>query len=314
MLVTGGAGFIGSRLVDALLGAGHAVRVLDDLSTGQRENLDSRSQFIKGCVTDLSLVREVSEGVAGIFHLAAIASVDRSNHAWHGTHRVNQTGTISILDAARRLGGVPVVYASSAAVYGNQPLMPIKEDAPPSPQTAYAVDKLGSEMHAKVGAMVHAIPSIGLRLFNVYGPGQDLDSPYSGVINIFAKRIAEGSSMTIQGDGRQTRDFVYVDDVVKHFIAAFEATQTETFPSARIFNVASGQKTSIVELAKALVKISAKKVDIIYRTSRKGDISASIGDPMAARSSLGVSCDIPLLEGLRMLLSGLNQETKNACS
>ena len=219
-LVTGGAGFIGSHLGDALLAAGHSVRVLDDLSTGRRGQVDPRCDFVQGDVVDPQVVRAAMAGVAGCFHLAAIASVARGNEDWRGTHLVNQTGTVTVLDAARAAGSVPVVYASSAAVYGNLGDAVAHEDVRPAPLTAYGADKLGSELHAAVALQVHGVPSVGLRFFNVYGPRQDPHSPYSGVISIFAALVAGEGTVTVHGDGEQVRDFVYVGDVVAHLMAS----------------------------------------------------------------------------------------------
>ena len=188
--VTGGAGFIGSHLADALLAAGHRVRVLDDFSTGRAENLDPRCEVLRGDVCDPHLVRRAMLGSSGCFHLAAIASVARGNEDWLGTHRINLGGTIAVLDAARALGGLPVVYASSAAVYGRVEGV-ADEGLPPAPLTAYGADKRGSELHAAAARWCMACRRSGLRFFNVYGPRQDPDSPYSGVISIFARTIAE---------------------------------------------------------------------------------------------------------------------------
>ena len=239
-LITGGAGFIGSHLADALLAQGHKVRVLDDFSTGKMENLDDRCDVVRGDARDLSAVRRAMSGTDGCFHLAAIASVARGNEDWVGTHGVNQGATVTVLDTARTLGGLPVVYASSAAVYGSLEGT-AREDTMPAPRTAYGVDKLGSELHARVGAHVHGVPSVGFRFFNVYGPRQDPASPYSGVISIFADAIGAGRPITLHGDGRQTRDFVYVRDVVAHLVAGMRyCSETR---GAHVLNVCTGQET-----------------------------------------------------------------------
>ena len=200
-LVTGGAGFIGSHLCEALLARGDTVRVLDDLSTGKLENLPPNVDLIEGDVADLDVVRDAVNGVAGCFHLAAIASVERGITDWLGTHRANVTGAITVFDAIRRLPvKVPVVYASSAAVYGNVATMPITEQTERHPFSAYGADKYGCELHARVASHVHGIPTVGLRFFNIYGPRQDPLSPYSGVISIFCERISRGAA-----DRRQRR-------------------------------------------------------------------------------------------------------------
>ena len=207
---------------DALLAAGHRVRVVDDFSTGRAENLDPRCEVVRGDVCDPHLVRRALLGSSGCFHLAAIASVARGNEDWLGTHRVNVGGTVAVLDAARALGGVPVVYASSAAVYGRVQGI-ADEESLTAPLTAYGADKRGSELHAACGTLVHGVPTSGLRFFNVYGPRQVPDSPYSGVISIFARTIAGHQPVTIHGDGKQTRDLIYVADVVAFLLAGMEA-------------------------------------------------------------------------------------------
>ncbi len=244
-LVTGGCGFIGSHLADSLLADGHAVRILDDLSTGKRANKPEAATLIEADVADPRAVVRAMEGVDGCFHLAAIASVERANRDWLGTHRVNLSGTITILEAARG-GPIPVVYASSAAIYGDNPALPLAETAAPRPLSAYGADKLGCELHARVAGRVHGIPTTGLRFFNVYGPRQDPLSPYSGVISIFCERLRGGRGVTIFGDGGQTRDFVFVADVVRALRAALRRVSTE----AGVFNVCTGRASSVRDLAR----------------------------------------------------------------
>src|SRR5580658_7797789 len=219
-LVTGGAGFIGSHLCDALLARGDKVRVLDDLSTGRRANLPSQAGLIVGDIADPETALAATDGIDGCFHLAAIASVERGINDWLGTNRVNLSGTISIFDAIRRHGTkAPVVYASSAAVYGDCRTIPIPETAECRPLSAYGADKRGCELHAVTATHVHGIPTTGLRFFNVYGPRQDPKSPYSGVISIFCERIRNEMPVDVLGDGAQTRDFVHVSDVVTALMA-----------------------------------------------------------------------------------------------
>lgn len=302
-LVTGGAGFIGSHLVDALLARGHTVRVLDDLSTGRAENLPLDCTLVRGDVADPEIVRRAMQGVAGCFHLAAIASVARANEDWLGTHRVNQTGTICVLDEARRLGGMPIVFASSAAIYGGVSGI-AREDAAPAPMTAYGVDKLGSEMHARVATLVHAVPTLGLRFFNVYGPRQDPRSPYSGVISVFADAIRAGRPVRIHGDGQQSRDFVFVADVVAHLLAAMKRLDVQgdglALPTA--LNVCTGRETSILDLAHALGQACGRPSPIVHCPPRPGDIKRSIGSPALAIASLGVQARVALHEGLAITL------------
>jgi UDP-glucose 4-epimerase len=305
-LVTGGAGFIGSHLVDALLARGHSVRVLDDFSTGRAENLPSGCTLLRGDVADPQAVSRAMQGVAGCFHLAAIASVVRANEDWLGTHRVNQTGTITVLDEARHLGGVPVVYASSAAVYGVTDGI-AREDATPAPLTAYGADKLGSELHARVASLVHAVPTLGLRFFNVYGPRQDPRSPYSGVISLFADAIRTNRPIRIYGDGRQSRDFIFVADVVAHLVAAMGRLEHPAMPGSlpAVLNVCTGEETSVLQLADALGAACGRSVSIDHCPVRPGDIRRSVGSPALAKSVLGVEARMSLSDGLAATLRGL---------
>jgi UDP-glucose 4-epimerase len=301
--VTGGAGFIGSHLVDSLLAGGHAVRVLDDLSTGKRANLDARAELVVGDVGDAARVAAAAGGVAGIFHLAAIASVQRGNEDWAGTHRTNLTAAIHVFDAARRCGGaapVPVVYASSAAIYGDNPDLPLAETARPQPLSAYGADKLGCELHARVGGVVHGVPTAGFRFFNVYGPRQDPKSPYSGVISIFADRVRAKVACRIQGDGGQARDFVYVADVVAALRVGLGAATT----AAPVFNVGTGIATRIVDLARTLQRLAGSPAEPEFGPARAGDIRLSLCQP-ARLEALGWRPRVALEEGLRRTLASL---------
>jgi UDP-glucose 4-epimerase len=297
-LVTGGAGFIGSHLTDALLARGDRVRVLDDLSTGKRANLPPAAELLVGDVADPAAGARAMEGVDGVFHLAAIASVARGNEDWLGTSRVNLAGSIAVFDAARA-GRVPVVYASSAAIYGDRS-DPATEDALPVPLSAYGADKLGSEHHARAGFVVHRVSSVGFRFFNVYGPRQDPSSPYSGVISIFAGRLAAGQGVTINGDGRQTRDFIYVADIVQHLLAGM--AQAAATPGAVVLNACTGRETSVRTLADTLARLLGVRPAIAHGPARAGDIARSVGDPARARDLLGVSAATSLEDGLRATL------------
>ena len=301
-LVTGGAGFIGSHLADELLKRGAGVVVLDDLSTGRRKNLSAEIEFIHGSVLDTDLITKVAQGCAGIFHLAAIASVSKSNEDWIGSHRVNQTGTLAVFNASRALGGVPVVYASSAAVYGNQRVDRITEQAVVRPLSPYGADKLGCELHGHVAATLFGIPNIGLRFFNVYGPRQESSSPYSGVISIFAAKALGNLPITIYGDGRQTRDFVNVADVVSHLIKAMNLSKGSEKTSG-VFNVCTGKGKCVIELAEMIISLLNSSSPILYGPLRSGDIEISVGSPDAARSLLGISANVELREGLCKMMS-----------
>jgi UDP-glucose 4-epimerase len=305
-LVTGGAGFIGSHLCDALIAAGDTVRVLDDLSTGHRLNLATGATLIEGDVADPAAVAEAMEGVDGCFHLAAIASVEKGVTDWLGTHHANITGTITVFDTIRRQGRhIPVVYASSAAVYGDTVRGrdaaggAIAETERCSPLSAYGADKYGCELHAKVASHVHGIPTVGLRFFNVYGPRQDPKSPYSGVISIFCERIAAGLPIAIFGDGQQTRDFVYVGDVIRALLAGMALRPADS----PVFNVCTGIPTSIEALARLIADLAGKNLNVQTKPHRAGEIRHSLGAPALADHVLGLSSRVPLRTGLGKVLA-----------
>ena len=298
-LVTGGAGFIGSHLCDALVARGDRVRVLDDLSTGHLTNLPPGVDFQKGDIADPETAQAAMDGMDGCFHLAAIASVERGVTDWTGTHRVNLGGTIALFDAIRRSHNkIPMVYASSAAVYGDCQTNPIHEDCERAPLSAYGADKLGCELHAKVASHVHGIPTVGLRFFNVYGPRQDPRSPYSGVISIFCERIARSAPIAIYGDGAQTRDFVHVSDVV----AALLAGMALGAPGASVFNVCTGIATSVLDLAHTIASLVGSRLDHSFQPPRSGEIRHSLGDPTRLRARLNANDPTPLRAGLKEVL------------
>ena len=303
-LITGGAGFIGSHLADRLLADGHGVRVLDDLSTGKRGNLPPGAELVIADVADREALAHAMTGVAGCFHLAAVASIQRGNEDWPGTSRVNLGGTVAVLDAARSTGrhgaAIPVVYASSAAVYGDADGAAAVESMRPAPLTAYGADKLASELHAAVGWRVHGVPSVGFRFFNVYGRRQDPSSPYSGVISIFADRIAAGLPVTLHGDGMQTRDFIHVSDVVAHLAVGMESLASAQ--GAEVLNVCTGREVSVKSLAGLLSQLRGLEAVIRHGPARSGDISRSFGDPSRARQRLGVAARVTLEIGLAGLL------------
>ncbi|MFO1188794.1 MAG: NAD-dependent epimerase/dehydratase family protein [Alphaproteobacteria bacterium] len=296
-LVTGGCGFIGSHLADALIASGHRVRILDDLSTGRRENAPAAAEIIVGDVADGATVRRAMAGMNGCFHLAAVASVERSRLEWRETNRVNLGGTIEVFDAARgaKTGApMPVVYASSAAVYGDNTDVPLAEGAVTRPLSAYGADKLGCELHARVADVVHGVPSTGFRFFNVYGPRQDPASPYSGVISIFAQRIKRGDEITIFGDGEQSRDFVYVADVV----AVLQATMSKGPKGAAVFNLCTGRETTVMTLAQTLADLSGRPLRKRFEAPRAGDIRRSLGNPAAMVAAFSRPAETGLADGL----------------
>lgn len=307
-LVTGGCGFIGSHLVERLLSAGHEVAVLDDLSSGKRENLPPLVPVTVGDVADAELVKRCVNGCDGVFHLAAVASVDRSREAWLETHRSNLTGAIAVFNAAKDAGAggkpIPVVYASSAAVYGDNPNTPLKEDAATRPLSAYGADKLGCELHARVADGIFGVPVTGFRFFNVFGPRQDPKSPYSGVISIFAGKMAKGEQITINGDGEQVRDFVYVGDLVRFLTAAMAFPQA----GAPVYNVCTGRPVSVNQLAETLARLTGRPLDARRGPPRQGDARISIGDPSRLEAAFGMACDLPFDAGLGLTLAWLGQE------
>lgn len=298
-LVTGGCGFIGSHLADALQARGDRVVVLDDLSSGSRDNLPPGVELRLGCITDRAAVSSALRDVDGCFHLAAIASVEKSNQEWYWTHQVNLGGTVNILDAASMAKpSVPVVYASSAAVYGDLGRNLADEDALPMPRTAYGCDKAGCEMNARIVGSNRGLPTCGLRFFNVYGPRQDPSSPYSGVISVFADRLRQSQGLNIYGDGEQVRDFVHVSDVVRALLAAMGAAA----PSAPVVNVCTAQPTSILGLAGIMMDVMGCEVPITHANARLGDIRYSRGSPAKADRVLDWRAETQLRDGLTLLL------------
>jgi UDP-glucose 4-epimerase len=239
----------------------------------------------------------------GVFHLAAIASVDQSRRDWLGCHAVNLTGAINIFDAARRGDPPPrIVYASSAAVYGDSAAVPLTEIERLRPINAYGADKLGCELHGRVATLLHGVPTVGLRLFNVFGPRQDPASPYSGVISIFIDRLRRREAITILGDGRQVRDFIAVADVVEFFLAAMTAADC----AGEAFNVCTGHGTTILQLAETLGSVLGVKPELRFASARPGDIRMSIGDPARAAQALGTKARLSLRDGLARTVGMVN--------
>ena len=302
-LVTGGAGFIGSHLCDALLAAGNEVVVLDDFSTGKRENLDSSVQVIEGCITKPKSVAEAMAGVDGVFHLAAVASVTRSVEQWAETHRINQSGAVEVFDVAAQMK-VPVVYASSAAAYGDNINLPLDEVAETKPLSPYGLDKLVCEWQAQVGAHIKGLKSVGLRFFNVYGPRQDPKSPYSGVISIFADKLKLKEKIVIFGDGEQTRDFIYVADIVRTLQASMQKLESSQVMQL-VSNACTEKSVSVNELAAILSKVSGVSATIEHQAAREGDIKHSRGNAATMNKKLGVVANHSLEQGLEALWKSL---------
>lgn len=295
--MTGGCGFIGSHVVDALVAQGDRVTVLDDLSSGHCHNLNPAAQLVVGDVADAAQVAPLVAAAGAVVHLAAVASVDICTQQWLAAHRTNLTGTVTIFDAARA-HKTPIVYASSAAVYGDNPALPLTENAVPAPLSAYGLDKLTCEKQAEIGWCFHGIPSVGLRFFNVYGPRQDAASPYSGVISKFVANARAGLPLTFFGDGEQTRDFIYVGDIVTLILAALQCRE-----GAQVLNGCTGHTTSLKELAAAIGVAAQTPTQTTHAEARVGDIRHSLGAPDLARTLLGFSASTPLTEGLARLLA-----------
>lgn len=314
VLVTGGAGFIGSHTVDRLVAGGHRVVVLDDLRTGKRANLAHHGslRFADGCPVEL-VVADVSCGIfaplapvtaahgpiARVIHLAAQVSVVHSLANPLVDVAVNYVGTVQVLEYARATGVRKVVFASSAAVYGDTATVPVDEDAPCRPLSPYGVDKLASEHMLRAYASTHGLASTPLRFFNVYGPRQDPSSPYSGVISIFADRARAGRTITIFGDGQQTRDFVYVGDVAR---AVVTAALTDGGDGTAM-NVGTGRQTTVRQLAEIVVGLAGGGVEIVHAEARAGEIVRSCARVERARAALDFAAATELAEGLAATLA-----------
>jgi len=300
-LVTGGAGFIGSHIATRLLEGGHTVRVLDNLSSGKRENLAhlaGKVELVVGDVRDAERVAELSTGCDVVFHEAAIVSVPYSVEHPIETHDVNIEGTLNVLRAAQAKGVRRVVFACSAAIYGEEPEQPKVETMRPAPVAPYGVEKITGEQYLYCWSRLYGVETVSLRYFNVFGPRQDPSSPYSGVISIFVERMLRGAPITIFGDGEQYRDFVYVDNVVDANIAA----ATRPGISGRAYNVACGKKTSLNELAAMLARIIGRDVAPTHAPARAGDIRESLADISRARTELGYEPKVGVEEGLTRLV------------
>jgi UDP-glucose 4-epimerase len=303
VMVTGGAGFIGSHVVDQLLGRGCQVVVVDDFSTGKEENLaqwrgDERLVVVRADVAD-GIGRQVG-AVDRIVHLAAQTSVTRSLDEPLFEVRTNYVGTVQVLEYARAQRARKVVFSSSAAVYGDVDALPVGEDAPTRPLSPYGVDKRASELMLGAYSAVHGVPTTALRFFNVYGPRQDPKSPYSGVISIFAERAMTGRPLIIFGDGEQTRDFVYVSEVAATVVTACLGDAGD----GAVVNIGTGRETTVTELARQVVALSGGASDIRHEPARPGEIRRSLANVAAARALFGVDLGATTLaDGLRETLA-----------
>jgi UDP-glucose 4-epimerase len=297
-LVTGGAGFIGSNTVDELVRRGHSVVVLDDLSAGKEGNLlqvAGKFEFIRGSVTDLETVRKACRGVDYVLHLAARTSVPRSVKDPLETNRINVDGTLNVLVAARDAKVRRFVFAASSSAYGETPSLPKREDMTPAPISPYGVSKLVGEIYAQVFGRVYGLENVSLRYFNIFGPRQDPGSPYSGVLSRFITALLDGAPPVVYGDGKQSRDFTYVENVVHTNLLACEAANA----SGKVFNIGTGGRVTLNQTLKLLEKISGKTVQARYDPPRQGDILHSQADIELTRKMLGYTPRVSFEEGLR---------------
>ena len=296
-LVTGGAGFIGSTIVDALVARGDTVRVVDDLSSGRRENLAHLDtvELIEADLASPGLATTAVDGIDYVVHAAAIPSVFRSVQNPVSCHRANVEGTLLLLTAARDAGVKRVVYASSSSVYGDSPTLPKNEAMAPNPRSPYALQKLVGEEYARLFYRLYELETVSLRFFNVFGPRQDPSSEYSGVISLFIAALSEGRPPTIYGDGEQTRDFTFVSDVVNGVIAAMQARDV----AGRVINVARGGRTSLNRLLAILRELTGITVEPRYIEPRSADVRDSQADINLAVRMLSFDPQVTLEEGLR---------------
>ena len=307
VLITGGAGFIGSHLAEELTRRGYYVIILDDLSTGKMENIElllkkENAEFIQGSITDLPLLQKLFQGVDYVFHQAALPSVLRSVEDPLSTNKVNITGTLNVLLAARDNNVKKVIYASSSSVYGDTATLPKTEDMVPHPQSPYTVTKLAGEYYCQVFYQVHGLPTVCLRYFNVYGPRQNPNSQYAAVIPRFIQRVLGDKPPIIFGDGEQTRDFTFVKDAVEANILAAESDATG------VFNIGKGESISINRLAELIIELVGKGVKPVHREPRLGDIRHSLADISKAKA-FGYDPNYNLEEGLRETIRRFQHET-----
>jgi UDP-glucose 4-epimerase len=301
-LVTGGGGFIGSHLVDRLLELGHAVRVLDNFSTGHRANLRrtlAHIELIEGDLRDPDTVRRAMQSAEIVLHQGALPSVPRSVNDPRTSNAVNVEGTLNVLLAARDAGVRRVVVASSSSVYGDTPTLPKVESMPPTPRSPYAISKLAAEQYTCAFAALYGLETVALRYFNVFGPRQDPTSQYAGVIALFCTAALHGRSYTLQGDGLQSRDFTYVDNAVQANILAATAPDV----AGQVFNIACGQRITLLDMVAILNRLIGRDLPIEYGPPRAGDVRHSLADIGRAKQLLGYTPAFDVAEGLARTLA-----------
>jgi UDP-glucose 4-epimerase len=297
-LITGAAGFLGSSLANHLAREGHQVRGLDDLSTGDPQALAPDVHFTRGDVSDRPKLWTLLQDVDVVYHLAARVSVPESVLYPRDYNHVNVGGTVALMEAIRDVGVRRVVLASSGAVYGNQAEQPLKETLTPNPRSPYAVSKLAAEYYVRTIGGLWSIETVSLRIFNAYGPGQHLPPSHPPVIPHYLKQALRGGTLVAHGDGLQTRDYVYVDDVVSALVAAATAPNI----NGLVINIGSGRETSIRELIKAVLEVTGSKAEVIYNAQTSGGVSRMCADISLAREKLGYRPSINLEDGLRLTM------------
>jgi UDP-glucose 4-epimerase len=310
-LVTGGAGFIGSHLVEGLAQQGHAVRVFDNFDTGLRSNLEHvrpAPEIVEGDLGDADAVSRAMTGVGAVYHLGALASVQRSVEDPTATNRVCATGSLHVLDAARRAGVRRVVYAGSSSAYGIPAGNVQAEDDPLRPLSPYAAAKLAGELYAESFAAAYGLETIRVRFFNIFGPRQRADSPYSGVIALFTAAMTSGRQPIVYGDGLQSRDFTYVTDAVQALIKAAATPGV----SGRVYNVGTGKSVTVLDLVAVLNRLLGTAVSVRYGPARAGDVRHSRADIGRARKDLGYQPVVSFEEGLKRTLQWYRDNGKSA--
>lgn len=301
-LITGGCGFIGSHIAETLAARGDKVTIFDNLSSGRLENIQpfgDRVRFIRGDICDYDALLEATRGITHIFHKAALVSVFLSVEKPELSQEINSTGTLHVLRAAAAHRVKRVVLASSSAVYGNNPVLPKTEKMIPEPASPYAAAKINGEHLLRIFAEIYGVQTVSLRYFNVYGPRQDPSSPYSGVISIFTKALRHDLPVTIFGDGAQTRDFIYIQDVVRANLIAMEA---EEAGHGEAFNIGTGSATSLNELLSILAELKGIEVTPLFEPARAGDVRHSVADISLARRFLNFTPEFSLKDGLAALI------------
>jgi nucleoside-diphosphate-sugar epimerase len=299
VLVTGGAGFIGSHLTEALLKKSYGVRVLDNFSTGKRENLVFSEKYtslkiIEGDICDLNICQKAVKGVDFVFHQAALPSVQRSVEDPLISHAVNAGGTLNILVASRDAGVKRVMYAASSSVYGDTPALPKIEEMPPQPLSPYALQKYVGEQYCRLFSQLYGLETVALRYFNIFGPKQDPDSVYSAVIPKFITAFLQGNPPQVFGDGEQSRDFTYIDNVVQANLLAMSADHLH----GEVFNVACGEKTSLNQLIDIIKGILGSKVSAVYHEPRQGDVKHSLADITKGKNLVNYFPQVDIKKGL----------------